>query len=91
VGLPDPPEIVTTPCAQGGQDVEDSAQAHASDLAGLEEYAARVGVPVYEGKAFNIFTKPDTLERAARAQRARERREARRAALRGARATRQQR
>ena len=77
VGLPDPPDIITTVCEQGGRDIQDSQQAHASDLAGLEEYADRVGVPVGEGKAFNIFTKPDTVERAVRETRARERREAR--------------
>ena len=70
VGLPDPPEIVTAQCAQGGRDVQDSQQKHASDLAGLEEYADRVGVPVYDGKAFNIFTKPDTVVGAVRRQRA---------------------
>jgi phospholipase C len=76
VGLPDPPEIVTAACAQGGRDVQDSQQAHANDLADLEEAAERFGVPVYEGKAFNIFTKPDTLERAVRRQRAKEAQEA---------------
>jgi hypothetical protein len=29
-------------------------------------------VPVYEGKAFNIFTQPDTVVRAVRRQRAKE-------------------
>ena len=76
VGLPDPPEIVTTACAQGGQDVQDSQQAHANDLAGLEEYADRVGVPLYDGKPFNIFTKPDTVVRAVRRQRALEAKQA---------------
>ena len=45
----------------------DSQQAHASDLAGLEEYAERVGVPVSDSSAFNIFTKPD-IGAAGRAQ-----------------------
>ena len=61
--LPDPPEIVTTPCALGGGDVLDSQQAHASDLAELEELAVRHGVPVYEGKLGDIFTLPDTVRR----------------------------
>jgi len=80
VGLPDPPEIVTQRCEQGGRDVLDSQQAHASDLAGLEEYAARVGVPVSDSSAFNIFTKPDSVQRAVRRTRAAERAEARAAA-----------
>ena len=80
VGLPDPPEIVTQRCDQGGRDVADSQLAHASDLAGLEEYAARVGVPVHDSNAFNIFTKPDSLQRAVRKTRAAERAEARAAA-----------
>ena len=49
--LPDPPEIVTAPCALGGGDVLDSQEAHASDLAdarGAAPSASRV--PVYEGK-----------------------------------------
>ena len=85
VGLPDPPQIVTTPCALGGRDVLDSQQSHANDLAELEEAAERFGVPVYEGKAFNIFTQPDTVVRAVRRQRAKE---ARQAALQGARTAR---
>jgi phospholipase C len=70
--LPDPPEIATQACAQGGDDVQDSQQTHASDLAALEALALRHGVPVYDGKAFQIFTKPDTLTRAVRARRRRE-------------------
>jgi phospholipase C len=62
--LPDPPEIVTTPCALGGGDVLDSQQAHASDLAELEELALRHGVPVYEGKLGDIFSLPDSLSSA---------------------------
>ncbi len=85
VGLPDPPQIVTTPCPLGGRDVLDSQQSHANDLAELEEAAERFGVPVYEGKAFNIFTQPDTVVRAVRRQRAKEAREA---ALLGARTAR---
>jgi phospholipase C len=61
--LPDPPEIVTTPCALGGGDVLDSQQAHAGDLSELEELAVRHGVPVYEGKLGDIFSLPDTVRR----------------------------
>ena len=62
--LPDPPDIVTAPCALGGGDVLDSQQAHASDLAQLEELALRHGVPVYEGKLGDIFSLPDTVKQA---------------------------
>jgi phospholipase C len=62
--LPDPPDIVTTPCGLGGGDVQDSQQAHASDLAGLEELALRYGVPAYEGELGDIFSLPDTMRRA---------------------------
>jgi phospholipase C len=61
--LPDPPAIVTAPCTAGGGDVLDSQQAHASDLAGLEQLAHRFGVPVYEGRLGDIFSLPDTVRR----------------------------
>jgi phospholipase C len=61
--LPDPPEIVTAPCSLGGGDVLDSQQAHAGDLAELEELALRHGMPVYEGKLGDIFSLPDTVRR----------------------------
>jgi phospholipase C len=61
--LPDPAAIVTAPCSAGGGDVLDSQQAHASDLADLEELAHRAGVPVYEGRLGDIFTLPDTVRR----------------------------
>jgi phospholipase C len=61
--LPDPPDIVTAPCSAGGGDVLDSQQAHASDLADLEELALRNGVPVYEGRLGDIFSLPDTVRR----------------------------
>jgi phospholipase C len=67
--LPDPPDIVTSACAIGGGDVQDSQQAHANDLAGLEELALRHGVPVYEGKLGDIFALPDTVKRAVGARR----------------------
>ena len=66
--LPDPPEIVTQPCALGGGDVLDSQEAHASDLEELEHVAERFGAPVYEGKLGDIFMLPDTVARAVRAR-----------------------
>jgi phospholipase C len=74
VGLPDPPEVATQACAFGGDDVQDSQQAHASDLAALEGLALRHGVPIYDGSAYNIFTKPDSVTRAVKRDRARRRR-----------------
>jgi phospholipase C len=62
--LPDPPEVATAPCALGGGDVLDSQAAHAGDLAALEGLAERFGVPSYEGKLGDIFTLPDTMQRA---------------------------
>ena len=62
--LPDPPEVATAPCSLGGGDVLDSQAAHASDLAALELLAERFGVPSYEGKLGDIFTLPDTMQRA---------------------------
>jgi phospholipase C len=62
--LPDPPEVATAPCSLGGGDVLDSQAAHASDLAALEELAYRFDVPSYEGKLGDIFTLPDTMQRA---------------------------
>jgi hypothetical protein len=66
--LPDPPDIVTLPCALGGGDVLDSQEAHANDLQQLEEVADRFGAPVYEGKLGDIFALPDTVARAVRAR-----------------------
>jgi phospholipase C len=61
--LPDPPEIVTQPCALGGGDVLDSQEAHASDLADIEHVAERYKLPVYEGKMGDIFTLPDSVKK----------------------------
>jgi len=61
--LPDPPEIVTQPCALGGGDVADSQMAHANDLADLEHIAERHNLPVYEGKMGDIFTLPDSVKK----------------------------
>ena len=59
--LPSPPEIVTQPCALGGQDVVDSQMAHQSDLAALEELAERHGVPAFDGSIDQIFTLPKSV------------------------------
>ena len=61
--LPDPPVVVTQPCALGGGDVLDSQQAHAGDLAKLEVYADRQGLPVYDAKPHEIFTQPDAVQK----------------------------
>jgi phospholipase C len=65
--LPDPEHVASRPCAMGGGDVleEESANAHVNDLAALEELAHRHGVPVYDGKASDLFTKPDAMLKAA--------------------------
>jgi phospholipase C len=62
--LPDPAAIVTQPCKLGGGDVLDSQQAHESDLAAIEKYADRHNVKVYDAKPSDIFTKPDTVQKA---------------------------
>jgi phospholipase C len=64
--LPDPTHVASRPCAMGGGDVleEESAAAHVGDLVALEELADRFGVPVYDGKASDLFTKPDSMLRA---------------------------
>jgi phospholipase C len=67
--LPDPPEVATRPCELGGDDVVDAQQAHAGDLRALEALADRHGVPVYDGKAHQIFTSPDSVKRAHAASR----------------------
>jgi phospholipase C len=61
--LPDPPEIVTQPCALGGGDVADTQMAHAGDLADIEQVAERYKLPVYEGKLGDIFTLPDSVKK----------------------------
>ncbi len=62
--LPDPPEVATAPCSLGGGDILDSQAAHAGDLVALEQLADRFGVPSYEGKLGDIFTLPDSIQRA---------------------------
>ena len=66
--LPDPEHVASRPCALGGGDVleEQSAQAHVNDLGALEEVAERFNVPVGDGKASDLFTKPDALLKATR-------------------------
>src|SRR3954451_7206076 len=64
--LPDPERIVSRPCTFGGGDVipQQSAQAHASDLADLEILANRYGYTVGSGAADQIFRKPDSVKKA---------------------------
>jgi phospholipase C len=62
--LSDPDRIVSSPCTFGGGDVEDSLQAHASDLAALEDLAERFGFPVGTGSPAEIFREPDSLQKA---------------------------
>jgi hypothetical protein len=66
--LPDPEHVASRPCSLGGGDVltEESAAAHVSDLAALEDLADRFGVPCGDGKVSDLFTKPDAIRRAAR-------------------------
>jgi phospholipase C len=62
--LPDPDHIASAPCSFGGGDVEDAAQAHASDLAALEGLAERFGFQTGSGAADQIFREPDSLRKA---------------------------
>jgi phospholipase C len=62
--LPDPEHIASAPCSLGGGGVEDPQQAHTSDLAALEDLAARFGFPTGSGSADQIFREPDTLTKA---------------------------
>ena len=63
--LPDPEHIVSKPCSMGGGDVlaEDSAQAHESDLAALEDLADRFGFAVGESKPADLFRSPDGVRK----------------------------
>ena len=63
--LPDPEHVASRPCSLGGGDVlsQESAAAHVSDLAELEALADRFGFPVGEGRAVDLFTKPDAIRR----------------------------
>jgi phospholipase C len=61
--LPDPPAIVTQPCALGGGDVADTQLSHEGDLKDLEKLADRYKLPVYEGKRHQIFTAPDSIKK----------------------------
>jgi phospholipase C len=62
--LPDPDRIASSPCTLGGGDVDDSRQAHESDLAALEDLAERFGFPTGTGSATEIFREPDSLQKA---------------------------
>ena len=59
--LPDPQQVASTPCTFGGDMDEGTAQAHANDLAELEDLADRFGIPTGSGKASDLFTKPDAM------------------------------
>jgi phospholipase C len=61
--LPDPPTIVTQPCALGGGDVADAQLAHEGDLKDIERVAERYKLPVYEAKPDRIFTAPDSIKK----------------------------
>jgi phospholipase C len=63
--LPDPEQVASRPCTLGGGDVltQESAAAHVSDLGELEALADRFGFPVGDGKAADLFTKPDAIRR----------------------------
>jgi len=62
--LPDPDRIVSNPCTLGGGDVLDAQQAHASDLAALEDLAEQFGIPTGTGAAADIFREPNSLQQA---------------------------
>jgi hypothetical protein len=64
--LPDPVAIASRPCTLGGGDVvtQQSAAAHESDLAALDDLAAQWGFPVGSGKPSDIFRSPDSIKRA---------------------------
>jgi hypothetical protein len=64
--LPEPEHIASKPCVTGGGDLldSDSANAHVSDLAELEELAYRFGFTTGDGKAHELFRKPDSVRKA---------------------------
>ena len=64
--LPDPAHVASRPCSLGGGDVltDESARAHESDLADLEDLAERFGFPVGDGKVDELFTQPDAIREA---------------------------
>jgi len=62
--LPDPSTVASQPCSAGGGSVQDSQQAHASDLAGLEDLAERYGIATGTGQAHEIFREPDSVRQA---------------------------
>ena len=64
--LPDPVAIVSKPCTFGGGDLitQQSAQAHANDLADLELLAERFGYGVGSGAPDQVFRSPDSVKKA---------------------------
>jgi len=63
--LPDPGEVVTSPCSLRADD-QGTETAHESDLAALEELAEKHGIPVGSGNVDQIFRQPDTIRKAVR-------------------------
>ncbi len=63
--LPDPEHIVSRPCEFGGGDVlaEESAAAHESDLAALEDVADQFGFDIGESKPSDLFRSPDGVRK----------------------------
>jgi len=66
--LPHPVHVASRPCALGGGDVlaDESAQAHVSDLAALEDLADRFGFATGAGKAEELFRSPDAIVKSLR-------------------------
>ena len=82
VALPDPPEVATSPCSSGGQDLpaQGAGAAHAEDMTALAELADRLGIPVLRPTPDLLFRQPDSTVRAIRQERAARRRAAARQA-----------
>ena len=67
-GLPDPPVVATGRCDRGGTAyalpaVDDPGASHENDLAGLEELAERVGMPVETATYSSAFRLPDSVRK----------------------------
>jgi phospholipase C len=63
--LPDPVAVASKPCTLGGGDLtQQSAQAHANDLADLELLAERYGFNVGSGATTDLFRSPDSVKKA---------------------------
>lgn len=71
--LPDPPEVASSACSTGGGSLLDPSASHRGDLDGLSELADRFGYRSYEGRADQIFTRPDSVKRSYKKAKAKER------------------